>query len=91
MECIDHVQSMPPWAIVPAWRFSSNRQMETQALPAFPNTPPPFKKHVADTCRLHPIRLHPASRLVDAPVRKNDALSSPRHVGGSTRVFEGWL
>jgi hypothetical protein len=33
----------------------------------FQNAPPPLKQHVADPCRLHHVRLHPASRLVDAP------------------------
>src|SRR5450755_4124585 len=33
----------------------------------FQNTPPALKQHVADPCRLHHVRLHPASRLVDAP------------------------
>jgi hypothetical protein len=31
------------------------------------NTPSSLKQHVADPCRLHHVRLHSASRLVDAP------------------------
>jgi len=33
----------------------------------FQNTPPALKQHVADPCRLHHVRLHLSSRLVDAP------------------------
>jgi len=42
-------------------------QRNTWAGLHFQNTPPLLKQHVADPCRLHHVRLHPPSRLVDAP------------------------